>query len=450
MADRRTDAEMKLRSPAAIVNHYVPLQTRTDRHCNGLRSSLVLRHHRCYCLCHWHSFERISLSREEVPRGACVAQNKMLLFLSTVSEIFASHAHYESSGAFLCALSDQELGYCGECSLKSNATFGCSQSQHCCPIERSRGPQRLVSSSGENNIRMGASNNNVAWLLSSGTLFSWLQTLSLEIANSANAYTLPNQSGKSGGVSYTFSNFAFDSNLGTSISMTESGPEQVTVVWNGYDFVLLFNYHVCDIVCESGWVEIFTTQVVPVSVDIALDFSGVNVVTTPLSALLANQQTAKFIEIYVQCTNTFCLIPTSKIAQAIANGFLAAFDGGVMQAIASVAQAHPMSTTFTVPLGATSLRAALAGLWTLTPNTNLLIRSVSAPCQCRVRARARASHIRSVPVAQSAHHRRGRRLLAIRCRVSSHRLRGFRHRPRRLLLCSASRRCEARCGRCGG
>jgi hypothetical protein len=122
-------------------------------------------------------------------------------------------------------------------------------------------------------------------------------------------------------------------------------------------------------VCESGWIEILTTQTVPLSVDIDVDFSGPSLAVTALSAALANAQTYQFIEIYVQCTNTFCLIPVSKIAQAVADQFVTQFDTAVKQSIASVAAAHPLSTTLYLQIGSGggALQAALAGTWTLTP-----------------------------------------------------------------------------------
>jgi len=88
-----------------------------------------------------------------------------------------------------------------------------------------------------------------------------------------------------------------------------------TVGWSLFQFVLVFDYHICaqswPNPCEDGWIQVYTTNkgVTSVQLDLQLDFSGPDVSVTATSAALNFPDDA--IDIYVQCTDSFCLIPVS-------------------------------------------------------------------------------------------------------------------------------------------
>jgi hypothetical protein len=142
----------------------------------------------------------------------------------------------------------------------------------------------------------------------------------LLLADEAAAYTqTPDVSGNSGGVSYTFSSFRYHLNLQEpDVVATATG---VKLTFKKFKFLIGFNYHVHKVVSENGNVAVFTTDVQgsQLVVDIDINLEGpapqVSVLTVSLN------YDAGDCEVFAQCTSTFCLIPVSDIAQAIAQNF---------------------------------------------------------------------------------------------------------------------------------
>ena len=92
---------------------------------------------------------------------------------------------------------------------------------------------------------------------------------------------------RAGSISYTFSSIGYNTYMGPSVTLQELAAEQLTVTWSAYEFVMAFNYHVCDDlqgvhVCEDGVIEILTVQPVPLVIVLDIDVSGAMLAVTPL------------------------------------------------------------------------------------------------------------------------------------------------------------------------
>jgi hypothetical protein len=120
-----------------------------------------------------------------------------------------------SASRFLCLTEQKEIGfYCcnaggreQQSSLELNSEQKRSSAadescKTCCTFDNKRRTDAAKKArvkqqrSSKNDVGVGA--NNIAWLISSGVLFNAAQQLSLEIANEANAYPLPDASGQDG------------------------------------------------------------------------------------------------------------------------------------------------------------------------------------------------------------------------------------------------------------
>ena len=87
--------------------------------------------------------------------------------------------------------------------------------------------------------------------------------------------------------------------------------QTMNIQWNDYDFILQWHYHICAKAwpnpCESGYIEVYNTNPVKLQVDSTFDLSGPKVAFNANKAALVYNQGD--ILVYVDCTDTFCLIP---------------------------------------------------------------------------------------------------------------------------------------------
>jgi LBP / BPI / CETP family, C-terminal domain len=149
-------------------------------------------------------------------------------------------------------------------------------------------------------------------------------------------------------VKYTFSSFRYHLSLeDPDISSTPTG---LRVVFKKFKFLITFNYHVHKVVSENGNVAVFSTdtQGTQLAVDLAVNLLGpkpqVSVSSVDLSYAKGDCQ------LLVQCTSTFCIIPVSDIANAIAENFNKGFDQAVQSAATKAAQAYAATLSTTVAL----------------------------------------------------------------------------------------------------
>ena len=161
---------------------------------------------------------------------------------------------------------------------------------------------------------------------------------------------MPTYSGGSGDTTYQFSQFGFSIDMegtipsvykrlffisGPTITSPNGAPE-VVVSWSLFQFLLTFNYHVCNSgtfnLCERGVAEIFTTTFnVSLSAALTVDTTGPTVSVSAGSVEMGFQP--EDIEIVVECTDTWCIIPTDDIANAIAGEFVTIFNSSLVTAI---------------------------------------------------------------------------------------------------------------------
>eukprot|EP01112_Ceratiomyxa_fruticulosa_P010924 TRINITY_DN2915_c0_g2_i1.p1 TRINITY_DN2915_c0_g2~~TRINITY_DN2915_c0_g2_i1.p1 ORF type:complete len:543 (-),score=117.49 TRINITY_DN2915_c0_g2_i1:148-1614(-) len=166
------------------------------------------------------------------------------------------------------------------------------------------------------------------------------QDFTASVMNAINAYTdTPPYSGSGSGVDFTFSSFQYDIYLGDMSWGYGYEPSSAQIDWTPFTFTITFNYHICSTdwphPCEDGWVKIYTTDnnVILESV-IVFDYTGATVYLNDSFAGLAFQQGD--INIYVQCTNSICVISPSDIANAIAQNFVATFQRSVEKVVNDV------------------------------------------------------------------------------------------------------------------
>lgn len=125
----------------------------------------------------------------------------LFLLLATfcgATKLFCLTAEKKEIGYYCCNNSsnsrDNNIAVNDE-KKKRNSNDDCTT---CCEFTKkpTKQPQQRVKTSSQKNVGAGA--NNIAWLISSGVLMNAAQQLSLEIANEANAYPLPDASGQDG------------------------------------------------------------------------------------------------------------------------------------------------------------------------------------------------------------------------------------------------------------
>eukprot|EP00026_Physarum_polycephalum_P007750 Phypoly_transcript_07816.p1 GENE.Phypoly_transcript_07816~~Phypoly_transcript_07816.p1 ORF type:complete len:520 (+),score=88.36 Phypoly_transcript_07816:147-1562(+) len=156
-----------------------------------------------------------------------------------------------------------------------------------------------------------------------------------DINNEINSYTgWQTISGSSSSATYTFSGWK------VSIALITPNWKPVTtneflVGWQQFNFTIESNYHVCGTSwpnpCEDGNMYVYTTDDnTQMYLDTVLDLTQsppfINVTATDLNF------DQNGIQIFVQCTNTFCLIPTQDIADAVAQNFVSLFTTAVANA----------------------------------------------------------------------------------------------------------------------
>jgi len=205
--------------------------------------------------------------------------------------------------------------------------------------------------------------------LSNVALSSSAVDISGDLMNEVNQYTAwPPESGSSSSASYTFQNWKVAIAL-VAPQWKVIGTNELAIGWKEFNFTIEADYHVCSTSwpnpCEDGNLYIYTTDThtqlfIDVVMDLDLSPPFVNVTASTLSF------TNNGIEIYVQCTNTFCLIPVDDIAQAVADNFVTVFTGAVGKAAETALLKHIASfkTEFTFADG---LALDLRNNWWILP-----------------------------------------------------------------------------------
>ena len=164
----------------------------------------------------------------------------------------------------------------------------------------------------------------VGGVLRGDALAAALSVISLNASNVANATPLPSQSGSaSGGVSYSFTHFSMNLNLGSDVSlaggsatMPRGTPNAFNVTWHDTAFSFTFNYHICKHlaraapqrasplmhICEDGEIKVFTISNLsaPISVSGVANFAAEKVFVNVTRVQLHNPHN---IEVYVHVIN---------------------------------------------------------------------------------------------------------------------------------------------------
>jgi len=203
-------------------------------------------------------------------------------------------------------------------------------------------------------------------------LLQTAKKISLQIANEANTYkNMPDYNGKTNSVTYKFYEFSFDIVL-ENPTFSSSGAPNLNIGWELFDFVFIFKYHICSNSwpnpCEGGFIEIYTTNMdISLFTSLDLSFSGP---TISLSASAVNLNFKQGdIEVYVECTDLICIIPTSDISNAVAQSFDSTFTTGVKTAINNaVAALNKYQTSYNIP--EFKLNLHFNGNFALFPSTN--------------------------------------------------------------------------------
>jgi len=165
------------------------------------------------------------------------------------------------------------------------------------------------------------------------------EELSLLISDEAYAYrNAPEVDGSNDQVNYELTKWIFDINLG-GFTIAITGPNTLKIVWTEFVWIVQFNYHISSKslpVSESGWIQVYTTSRGPTTleVDVTMDLTGPTVHVEATAVSLTRLSNA---QVYVQCTDLICLIPTSDIANAVAGAFGASFEAAAMKAINAAA-----------------------------------------------------------------------------------------------------------------
>ncbi|EFA79933.1 hypothetical protein PPL_06754 [Heterostelium album PN500] len=141
-----------------------------------------------------------------------------------------------------------------------------------------------------------------------------------------NSYHIPDISGTSGSISYTFSSVTI--NLDLDGFFFNQDPTSFFIGWADTEFKITFNYHVCEVICESGYVNIYTTsENITLSTELILDYStyiaNFNLTQTTIDSDKGD------IVIEAHCTDTICLIPVGDISNAISNSFVPTLTNGI-------------------------------------------------------------------------------------------------------------------------
>eukprot|EP01113_Clastostelium_recurvatum_P041975 TRINITY_DN6757_c0_g1_i2.p1 TRINITY_DN6757_c0_g1~~TRINITY_DN6757_c0_g1_i2.p1 ORF type:complete len:508 (+),score=113.78 TRINITY_DN6757_c0_g1_i2:129-1526(+) len=193
--------------------------------------------------------------------------------------------------------------------------------------------------------------------------------------------TAPEVKGETSKAKYTFNNWRFNVTLlNPYFSPNTTKIDNVLDLgWLNVDFVITFNFHVCDRdfpnPCDDGDGKIYTNNNHPrldVQMFINLNSSHPNITDT----YVALPHEKGDIEVYIHCSNTICVIPPSDIADAVAQGFLPALTTTLAKSIrteALNASSH-IDLLRTIPVGKGSIISDFeGGWWTLPPSSGTYI-----------------------------------------------------------------------------
>ncbi|KAM9996107.1 hypothetical protein ACTFIY_002288 [Dictyostelium cf. discoideum] len=150
------------------------------------------------------------------------------------------------------------------------------------------------------------------------------------------AMELPNQSGDSDGVQYSFTHFKLALNL-QDFFYAQLGPGVFQMGWDTIEFNLQWEYEICvkKVVklCESGTITVYTASGQSVSLGTTLDvlFNSSNAKIEATSTVMPFEAGA--VVASVHCTDSVCLIPINDIVSEVSSQFVSQVTNGVTKAI---------------------------------------------------------------------------------------------------------------------
>ncbi|EGG17296.1 hypothetical protein DFA_08289 [Cavenderia fasciculata] len=167
--------------------------------------------------------------------------------------------------------------------------------------------------------------------------------ITTEVQNTFNSYAIPSQSGSSSSADYTFSNFQQSLALDEFFLIQGTTDTAFELGWQNIGFNVKWNYHICAKTifnpCEDGWIQVYTnsnsSDPIVLGTSFTFDYTTQQVSFQAINTtMLFNQGT---ISIFVQCTNSICVIPVDDIASMVANEFIPTVTEGVTNELNSYA-----------------------------------------------------------------------------------------------------------------
>ncbi|KAN0008928.1 hypothetical protein ACTFIU_010210 [Dictyostelium citrinum] len=156
------------------------------------------------------------------------------------------------------------------------------------------------------------------------------------VQNELLSMDLPDQSGDSDGVQYSFTHFKLALDL-QDFFYAQLGSGVFQMGWDTITFNLQWEYEICVKkvvkVCESGTITVYTTSGQSVSLGTTLDvlFNTSNAKIEATTTVMPFESGA--VVASVHCTDSVCLIPINDIVSEVSSQFVSQVTNGVTKAI---------------------------------------------------------------------------------------------------------------------
>ncbi|KAN0024777.1 hypothetical protein ACTFIV_009186 [Dictyostelium citrinum] len=172
--------------------------------------------------------------------------------------------------------------------------------------------------------------------VSSNFLASESEKFTQYVQNELLSMDLPDQSGDSDGVQYSFTHFKLALDL-QDFFYAQFGSGVFQMGWDTITFNLQWEYEICVKkvvkVCESGTITVYTTSGQSVSLGTTLDilFNTSNAKIEATTTVMPFESGA--VVASVHCTDSVCLIPINDIVSEVSSQFVSQVTNGVTKAI---------------------------------------------------------------------------------------------------------------------
>ncbi|KAK5578856.1 hypothetical protein RB653_008531 [Dictyostelium firmibasis] len=172
--------------------------------------------------------------------------------------------------------------------------------------------------------------------VSSNFLLSESEKFTQYIQNELLSMELPDQSGDSDGVQYSFTYFKLALNL-QDFFYAQLGPGIFQMGWDTITFNLQWDYEICvkKVVklCESGTITVYTASGQSVSLGTNLDvlFNTSNAKIEATTTVMPFEEGALVASVH--CTDSVCLIPINDIVSEVSSQFVSQVNSAVTKAI---------------------------------------------------------------------------------------------------------------------